>query len=93
MREHCLTWLFGNNPFRSQTFHRRVFSFAEMIVRTVDPTDLITPLGGYLRLRETETAAFVLESVEKGRSGVLFHPGSVLTPVGPDLAPNFLEAT
>ena len=40
-----------------------------MIVQTVIATDLITPLGAYLRLRETGTAAFLLESVEKGRLG------------------------
>jgi anthranilate synthase component I len=33
------------------------------------PTDLITPLGAYLRLRETGTASFLLESVERGRLG------------------------
>jgi anthranilate synthase component 1 len=32
-------------------------------------TDLVTPLGAYLRLRETGTASFLLESVEKGRLG------------------------
>ena len=31
--------------------------------------DLITPLGAYLRLREGARAAFLLESVEKGRLG------------------------
>jgi anthranilate synthase component I len=31
--------------------------------------DLITPLGAYLRLRERAGAAFLLESVEKGRLG------------------------
>ena len=33
------------------------------------PTDLITPLGAYLRLRETGAASFLLESVERGRLG------------------------
>ncbi len=33
------------------------------------PTDLITPLGAYLRLRETGAASFLLESVEQGRLG------------------------
>ncbi len=42
---------------------------ATMIVSTVIPTDLLTPLGVYLRLRETGRAAFLLESVEKGRLG------------------------
>jgi anthranilate synthase component 1 len=40
-----------------------------VIVQTVIATDLITPLGAYLRLRETGDAAFLLESVEKGRLG------------------------
>ena len=33
------------------------------------PTDLITPLGAYIRLREGARAAFLLESVERGRLG------------------------
>jgi anthranilate synthase component I len=33
------------------------------------PTDLITPLGAYLQLRERAAAAFLLESVERGRLG------------------------
>jgi anthranilate synthase component I len=33
------------------------------------PTDLLTPLGAYLRLREGATASFLLESVEQGRLG------------------------
>jgi anthranilate synthase component I len=32
-------------------------------------TDLVTPLGAYLRLRRTGRAAFLLESVERGRLG------------------------
>jgi len=36
---------------------------------TVVSTDLITPLGAYLRLRESGRASFLLESVEKGRLG------------------------
>jgi anthranilate synthase component 1 len=36
---------------------------------TVIPTDLVTPLGAYLRLRERGNAAFLLESVEHGRLG------------------------
>src|SRR3954470_16258224 len=32
-------------------------------------TDLLTPLGAYLRLREGASAAFLLESVERGRLG------------------------
>jgi anthranilate synthase component 1 len=33
------------------------------------PTDLLTPLGAYLRLRESARGAFLLESVERGRLG------------------------
>jgi len=33
------------------------------------PTDLLTPLGAYLRLRGEGSAAFLLESVEQGRLG------------------------
>jgi anthranilate synthase component I len=36
---------------------------------TVISTDLLTPLGAYLRLREGARAAFLLESVEHGRLG------------------------
>src|SRR4051794_15663822 len=36
---------------------------------TAIPTDLITPLGAYLRLRERGRASFLLESVEQGRPG------------------------
>jgi anthranilate synthase component 1 len=36
---------------------------------TVIPTDLITPLGAYVRLRGNGEAAFLLESVEHGRLG------------------------
>ena len=36
---------------------------------TVIATDLVTPLGAYLRLRPEEGAAFLLESVEHGRLG------------------------
>jgi Anthranilate synthase component I, N terminal region len=32
-------------------------------------TDLVTPLGAYLRLRRESRAAFLLESVERGRLG------------------------
>jgi anthranilate synthase component I len=33
------------------------------------PTDLVTPLGAYLRLRDEGRASFLLESVEQGRLG------------------------
>jgi anthranilate synthase component I len=36
---------------------------------TVIATDLLTPLGAYLRLRESGAASFLLESVERGRLG------------------------
>ena len=36
---------------------------------TVISTDLITPLGAYLQLRERGRASFLLESVEHGRLG------------------------
>src|SRR4249919_396713 len=32
-------------------------------------TDLLTPLGAYLRLRDTGTASFILESFERGMLG------------------------
>ncbi len=40
-----------------------------MIVQTVIATDLLTPLGAYLRLRGEGRASFLLESVEHGRLG------------------------
>ena len=36
---------------------------------TIIPTDLITPLGAYIRLRGAGVGAFLLESVEQGRLG------------------------
>src|SRR5579862_4725596 len=36
---------------------------------TAIDTDLLTPLGAYLRLRSLGTASFLLESVEQGRLG------------------------
>jgi anthranilate synthase component 1 len=39
------------------------------VIETHIATDLITPLGAYLRLRERGRAAFLLESVERGRLG------------------------
>src|ERR687885_2102348 len=44
---------------------RRVFLLAE----TAIATDLIPPLGAYLRLRAEGVASFLLESVEHGRLG------------------------
>src|SRR5215212_6545003 len=40
-----------------------------MNVTTVVSTDLVTPLGAYLRLRHEAGASFLLESVERGRLG------------------------
>jgi len=40
-----------------------------MIVQTDISTDLVTPLGAYLRLRDSGRAGFLLESVERGRLG------------------------
>jgi anthranilate synthase component 1 len=40
-----------------------------MSVAASMPTDLLTPLGAYLRLRENGGGAFLLESVERGRLG------------------------
>jgi anthranilate synthase component I len=40
-----------------------------LAVTTEIATDLLTPLGAYLRLREGARAAFLLESVERGRLG------------------------
>ncbi len=40
-----------------------------MMISTVVATDLITPLGAYLRLRAAGRAGFLLESVERGRLG------------------------
>jgi anthranilate synthase component I len=40
-----------------------------MNATTVIATDLVTPLGAYLRLRPEDGAAFLLESVEHGRLG------------------------
>jgi anthranilate synthase component I len=46
-----------------------LFLFLPMTDTTVIPTDLITPLGAYIRLRGDGQAAFLLESVEHGRLG------------------------
>src|SRR4051795_3946250 len=47
-----------------------------MNATTVISTDLLTPLGAYLRLRESGTASFLLESVEQGRLGRLSFIGA-----------------
>jgi anthranilate synthase component 1 len=53
---------------------------------TVIPTDLITPLGAYLRLRDSGPAAFLLESVEQGRLGRYSFVGAGSRIVGVDEA-------
>src|SRR5262245_31402460 len=40
-----------------------------MTTKTTINTDLLTPLGAYLRLRDAGSASFILESVERGRLG------------------------
>ncbi len=40
-----------------------------MTISTAIATDLLTPLAAYLRLRDAGRAAFLLESVERGRLG------------------------
>jgi anthranilate synthase component 1 len=47
-----------------------------MIATTEIATDLITPLGAYLRLRGAGRASFLLESVERGRLGRYSFVGS-----------------
>ena len=42
---------------------------AETATKAVLDTDLLSPLGAYLRLRELGCASFLLESVEQGRLG------------------------
>jgi anthranilate/para-aminobenzoate synthase component I len=42
---------------------------AETAIAAMLDTDLLTPLGAYLRLRELGRASFLLESVEQGRLG------------------------
>src|SRR5262249_51235826 len=49
-------------------------------------TDLLTPLGAYLRLRAHAPAAFLLESVERGRLGPHSFAGSGSRLVGFDEA-------
>jgi anthranilate synthase component 1 len=49
---------------------------------TVIPTDLLTPLGAYLRLRDDAPASFLLESVEHGRLGRYSWVGSGSSVVG-----------
>jgi anthranilate synthase component I len=54
-----------------------------MIKPTEIPTDLVTPLGAYLRLREPGFGSFLLESVERGRLGrsSFVGSGSMIVPL------------
>jgi len=54
-----------------------------MNATTVVSTDLLTPLGAYLRLRESGVASFLLESVEQGRLGRHSFVGAGSRLVGP----------
>ena len=47
----------------------RSFRLEDMHTIARIPTDLVTPLGAYLRLRRLGAASFLLESVEQGRLG------------------------
>src|SRR5438477_10479023 len=55
----------AHSPFRFED-PGRVFFRA---MTTAIATDLLTPLGAYLRLREQGRGSFLLESVEHGRLG------------------------
>jgi anthranilate synthase component 1 len=57
-----------------------------MNATTVVSTDLLTPLGAYLRLRESGLASFLLESVEQGRLGRHSFVGAGSRLVGPAVA-------
>jgi anthranilate synthase component I len=50
------------------------------------PTDLLTPLGAYLRLRERAAGVFLLESVDRGRLGRYSFVGRGARVVGLDEA-------
>ena len=56
-------------PFTARDLRTGSFFVPLMSSPTVIPTDLITPLGAYIRLRSEGEAAFLLESVEQGRLG------------------------
>jgi anthranilate synthase component I len=60
-RERALT---ATKPVSLETSPGRSFSSSTTI-----NSDLLTPLGAYLRLRESGRASFLLESVERGRLG------------------------
>ena len=58
-----------NSPSPLDRGPHRVFFLPEMTVSSLLDTDLLTPLGAYLHLREHGRASFLLESVEQGRLG------------------------
>src|SRR5271163_4693246 len=70
-----LSFRYAGNRVRDSPFHpldpdpKGSFLLHEMTNPTLIPTDLLTPLGAYLRLRREGTASFLLESVEQGRLG------------------------
>jgi len=73
MRERALDR--HDNPFSPlEDLRGGLFSFSETLLQpqatmTTINTDLLTPLGAYLRLRDAGTASFILESVERGMLG------------------------
>ena len=67
MREPALGLAGRHSPLRSPRPSGVVFRSDD--TNTHIPTDLLTPLGAYLRLREGAAASFLLESVEQGRLG------------------------
>src|SRR5437868_9001004 len=62
-RERALTEAFDDHSARPAP------EGAFFMPETVIATDLLTPLGAYLRLRAGARGAFLLESVERGRLG------------------------
>src|SRR5437763_10231334 len=62
-RERALTEAFDDHSARPAP------EGAFFMPETVIATDLLTPLGAYLRLRPGARGAFLLESVERGRLG------------------------
>src|SRR2546423_5594436 len=62
-RERAVTEAFDNQSARPAP------EGAFFMPETVIATDLLTPLGAYLRLRPGARGAFLLESVERGRLG------------------------
>src|SRR5207302_8023851 len=58
----------ADNPVPLVQTSKEVFLVSMQSMHEI-ATDLITPLGAYLRLREGGRASFLLESVERGRLG------------------------